>query len=258
MKFIETKGARIPALGLGTWRLTGSACERTVRAALEMGYRHIDTASIYGNEAEVGAALRRSGVPREEVFLTTKVWRDSLGYEPAKRSVAESLHRLGLDHVDLVLIHWPGPGIAETLHAFAELRAAGRTRWIGVSNFDANLLREAIEEQHADLLCNQVEYHPLNPQREVLEYGRRKGLMLTAYSPLAKGRLVDNPALARIGTAHGKTPAQVVLRWLIEQDGVAAIPKAGSEAHLAANLAIFDFTLSAAERATIDALGAHG
>src|SRR5262249_47404629 len=174
MIHIERKGVRIPALGFGTWQLRGNACERMVRAALEIGYRHLDTAAIYGNEEEVGRAIRTSGVPRGEIFLTTKVWSSDLGYRDAKRSAEASLKRLGVDAVDLLLVHWPNASIpmAETLRAFAELRGAGKARHLGVSNYSAELMREAVERHGADLLCDQVEYHPLLSQKPVLDYAR--------------------------------------------------------------------------------------
>ena len=254
MIFIDAKGVRVPALGFGTWQLTGPACERAVRAALDIGYRHIDTASMYGNEEAVGAAIRGSGIDRSEIFLTTKVWSDAVAYAAAKRSCEESLRLLGTDYVDLLLIHWPAPGMAETLRAFAELRGEGKVRSIGVSNYDVRLMREAIEVHGADLLWNQLELHALQPQREVLAFARRHGLVVTAHRPLARGRLAAHPVLRRIGQHHGKNASQVALRWIVEQDGVAAIPKAGSEGHAKANFAIFDFALAAEERAEIDAL----
>jgi 2,5-diketo-D-gluconate reductase B len=252
----ETKGARIPALGFGTWQLRGAACERAVRAALEIGYRHLDTAQIYGNEAEVGRAIRASGVGREAIFLTTKVWTSNLGYGAAKRSAEGSLRALGVDHVDLLLIHWPNPGIpvGETLRAFVELRDAGKTRHIGVSNFSVAEMREAIEAEGADLLCNQIEYHPLDQPRDLVDDARARGLMITAYSPLARGRVAWHPVLARIGARYGKTASQVALRWLVEQPLVSAIPKAASAEHARANFDIFDFALGPEDRAAIDAL----
>jgi 2,5-diketo-D-gluconate reductase B len=254
MKHISVKGAAVPALGLGTWALSGNACYEAVRIALDLGYRHIDTAEMYGNEQEVGRAIRDSGIDRDAIFLTTKVPPGKLRAKDAKRSAEGGLKRLGLPSVDLLLIHWPSSEapLGETLGAFAELRAAGKTRFIGVSNFNVRLLGEAIERHRADLLCNQVEYHPYLSQASVLDAVRRNGMMLTAYSPVARGRVPHDAALAEIGRRHGKSAAQIALRWLIEQDGVAAIPKAANRAHLAANIDIFDFELSAEERARID------
>ncbi|HEX6840215.1 MAG TPA: aldo/keto reductase [Stellaceae bacterium] len=255
MKYLDIKGARVPALGLGTWQLSGRGCFEAVRHALDLGYRHIDTAQMYGNETEVGWAVRESGL-RDQIFLTTKLAPGNYAAAAVTRSTEESLRRLATDHVDLLLIHWPTGEVplGETLDALAALRRAGKTRYIGISNFNVALLEEAVDTHAADLLCNQVEYHPYLSQRAVLAAVRRRGLMLTAYSPLARGRVQRDAALSAIGRAYGKSPAQVALRWLLDQDGVAAIPKASSRAHLAANLAVFDFTLSAAERAQIDAL----
>lgn len=255
MKDIAVKGTRVPALGLGTWALSGRACYDAVRAALELGYRHIDTAEMYGNEAEVGRAIRDSGLPREAIFLTTKVPPGKLRTRDAKRSAEDSLRRLGLDQVDLLLVHWPNDAVplAETLGAFAELRAAGRTRHIGVSNFSPALLAEAVERVGADLLCDQVEYHPYLSQRSLVTKARGYGMMVTAYSPVAKGRVARDARLEALGRKYGKSATQIVLRWLIEQEGVAAIPKAASAAHLAANIDIFDFALDPADSAAIAA-----
>jgi len=255
VKYIDIKGARVPALGLGTWQLSGRGCFEAVRQALDLGYRHIDTAQMYGNETEVGWAVRESGL-RDRIFLTTKLAPGNHAAAAVKRSTEESLRRLATDHVDLLLIHWPTGEVplGETLGALAALQRAGKARSIGVSNFNVALIEEAVATHGADLLCNQVEYHPYLSQRAVLAALRRKAMMLTAYSPLARGRVQRDAALTAIGRTYGKSPAQVALRWLLDQDGVAAIPKASSRAHLAANLAVFDFTLSATDRAAIDAL----
>jgi 2,5-diketo-D-gluconate reductase B len=256
MKHVAVKGTEVPALGLGTWRLSGRQCYDAVRTALELGYRHIDTAEMYANQEEVGRAIRQCGIDRGEIFLTTKVPPGRLRAAEAKRSAEESLQRLGLPYVDLLLVHWPSAEapLGETLGAFAELRQAGKTRFIGVSNFNVKLLDEAVERHGADLLCNQVEYHPYLSQRAVLAAARRHAMMLTAYAPVAKGRAIGDAQLAAIGRKYGKSAAQVSLRWLVEQEGVAAIPKASSRAHLAANIDIFDFSLAPEDRAAIDAL----
>ncbi len=255
MQFVSAKGARMPALGLGTWGLTGRTCYEAVRAALDIGYRHIDTAQLYGNEAEVGAAIRDAGVKRGEIFVTTKIPMGELRAPQVRRNVEQSLRRLGTDYLDLLLIHWPSrrEPLAETLGAFAEARAQGRTRFIGVSNFTVALLREAIEAHRADIVCNQVEYHPYLSQRQVMAAGAHHGLILTAYCPLGRGSVAADRDLERIGKAYGKTASQVALRWLLDQPNVAAIPKSARRKHLAANFAIFDFALSAADRAAIDA-----
>lgn len=255
MKFVEVKGARVPALGFGTWPLNGADCARAVREAIEVGYRHIDTAQNYGNEAEVGKGIAQSGIARAELWVTTKLSRGNLTAKEVARSTDESLTKLGLDHLDLLLIHWPSRTVplAETLGAMTKLRDAGKTRFIGVSNFTTKLLDEATQD--ADIICDQVEYHPFLSQRAVLGAMKKHGLFLTAYSPVARGRVPNDKRLQTIGTKYGKTAAQVALRWLIEQDNVAAIPKAGSRAHMQANIDIFDFALAPEDRAAIDALG---
>lgn len=255
MKFVEVKGARVPALGFGTWPLNGADCARAVREAIEVGYRHIDTAQNYGNEAEVGKGIAQSAIARAELWVTTKLSRGNLTAKEVARSTDESLTKLGLDHLDLLLIHWPSRTVplAETLGAMTKLRDAGKTRFIGVSNFTTKLLDEATQD--ADIICDQVEYHPFLSQRAVLGAVKKHGLFLTAYSPVARGRVPNDKRLQTIGTKYGKTAAQVALRWLIEQDNVAAIPKAGSRAHMQANIDIFDFALAPEDRAAIDALG---
>ena len=256
MHVIEARGARILALGLGTWQMSGETCREAVREALALGYRHLDTAQMYDNEADVGAGLEAAGVPREEVFLTTKVWMDQLAPQALKTAAAESLKRLRTDYVDLLLIHWPNPEVplGESLGAMAELRDAGRVRHIGVSNFNVALMREAMEDHGAEIICNQVEYHPFLSQRPVLDYARARGAAVTAYCPLARGEAAGDPTLERIAAKHGKTSAQVALRWLLQQDGVAAIPKAAKSEHLRANLEVFDFALDDDDLAAIDRL----
>jgi diketogulonate reductase-like aldo/keto reductase len=257
MDTITVKDVTVPALGFGTWALSGQAAYQATRMVLDIGYRHLDTAQIYGNEAEIGRAIRDSGLPRSEIFLTTKIAPGNLRKADVRRSHEESLRRLGLDQVDLLLIHWPNASIplGETLEALSALRQEGKTRAIGVSNFTIALLREAIERHGADLICNQVEYHPFLPQRRLLETMRRYGMMLTAYAPVARGRVFGDPVLTAIGKKYGKSPGQVALRWLLDQDGVSAIPKAGRREHAAANFAIFDFHLAPEDRAAIDKLG---
>jgi len=200
--------------------------------------------------------MAQSNVKRDDIFLTTKVWRSSLDAKGVARSTAESLDRLGTDHVDLLLVHWPNDSVpmGETLKAFAELKAAGMTRHIGVSNYTPRHLNEAIETHKADLFCNQLEYHPQLDQSALLAQMRKHGLALVAYSPLGRGRMVKNPVLAAIGKKHGKSASQVALNWLARQDGVATIPKASSEAHCRANLEIFDFDLSPDDLAEIATL----
>lgn len=259
MKYLDLQGTKLPALGFGTWQLEGETCERAVRAAIGIGYRHIDTAQIYENEAEVGRGIAESGVPRKELCITTKLWTTNFTRERVADSMEESLSRLRMDYVDLLLIHWPNPAVplAETLAAMQKLQRQGKTKAIGVSNFPVRQMREAVEQCTVPVACNQVEYHALLPQRAVLGYARAHGMVVTAYSPLARGRLANHPVLADIGRQYGKTSGQVALRWLIQQPGVAAIPKAASERNARANFAIFDFELSKADHDAIAGLSDH-
>lgn len=244
MEYQTIDGEKVPSLGLGTWRMSGRQCEGAVEKALGMGYRHIDTARMYGNEAEVGRAIRNSGVDRGEVFLTTKLWTDDFTAERVPRATEDSLRELSTEYVDLLLMHWPSQSVplGETLGAMRELQEEGKVRHVGVSNFSPALVREAAE--HVAVFCNQVEYHPQKPQDELLEQAREMDYLLTAYSPVAKGRLLDDATLQEVAGSRGKTVAQVALRWLVQKDRVAAIPKASSEEHLRSNLDVFDFTLT--------------
>ena len=248
--------ARLPAVGFGTSGLLGRDCSVMVETALALGYRHIDTAQAYGNEAAVGHGLSRSAIARDEIFLSTKLEIAQLSAEAVEPAVRQSLARLATDYVDMLMIHWPSKEvpIGETLATFESLRAAGMIRHIGVCNFTTRLLQEAAEVQGANIICNQVEYHPLLAQRQLLQYQQDKGIALVAYSPLGRGRIIDNPVLQRIGRNHGKSAAQVALAWLVSQKLVAVIPKASSEAHCRANLEIFDIQLSSEEMAEISAL----
>jgi len=246
----------IPALGFGTYKLRGRDCRKAVADALALGYRHIDTAQVYRNESEVGAALTSSGVDREALFLTTKVWMDSLAPADVRRTTEQSLRDLHTDYVDLLLIHWPNEDAAPleaTLDALDTLKAEGKTRHIGVSNFTPTLVERAVN--HTTIFCNQVEYHPFLRQDELLSQARTHDLLLTAYSPIARGEVLNNDVLQELATAHGKTPVQVTLRWLMQQERVAAIPKASSPQHRKENLDLFDFALSEEEMHAIDQLG---
>jgi 2,5-diketo-D-gluconate reductase B len=227
---------------------------RAVERALALGYRHIDTAQMYANEGEVGRAIRNSGVDREEIFLVTKVRTSSFSHGGVIRSTRESLEKLQTGFVDLLLMHWPNPSVPleETLGAMRELQEEGSVRHVGVSNFPPSMVEEAA--QHATVFCNQVEYHPYRAQDELLGQAEEMDYLLTAYSPVARGRVSNDATLKEIGEAHGKTPAQVALRWLIQQQQVAAIPKAASEDHLRSNIDVFDFELSDEEMGRIFAL----
>ncbi|NPU13653.1 aldo/keto reductase [Bradyrhizobium sp. 83002] len=256
MLTIEANGARIPALGLGTWELRGRTCARIVEQALTLGYRHIDTAQVYENEQEVGEGLRASRVRRNELFLTTKVWTTHFAPHDLERSTKESLVRLRVSEVDLLLLHWPNSHVpmAETLGALAHAKTLGLARHIGVSNFTVALLDEAVALSPEPLVCNQVEYHPYLDQTKVREACARHGLALVAYSPIAKGKIRNDATLTRIGRAHGKSPAQICLRWLVQQN-VVAIPRTSKIERLSENLEVFDFELSDQEMADIFAMG---
>jgi 2,5-diketo-D-gluconate reductase B len=250
----RVQGATVPALGLGTWELRGDECTRAVEHALGLGYRHIDTAQGYFNEAEVGAGLRRSGVPRHEVFLTTKVRPRHFRRDDLLRSTEESLAALGVDDVDLLLLHWPNPEVPleETLRALHEARERGLARHVGVSNFPPSLLLRSLAA--GPTLTDQVEYHPFLAQGKLLALAEAHDLLITAYAPVARGRVQGDPTLRAIGERHGKGPAQVALRWLLQQPRVVAIPKAASPAHQAANLDVFDFELDDDEMRRISGL----
>lgn len=254
---IEAHGARIPALGFGTWQLEGRSAEKMTRKALELGYRHIDTAQAYGNEAEVGRGLARSSVPRDAVFLTTKVWPDRYAPGDFQDAVDGSLDRLGVDRLDLLLLHWPsfqGTTLERTIGLLNEARETGKTRHIGVSNFTTDLLDRAWVATDAPLVTDQVEYHPFLAQDEVLAATRERGMCLTAYSPLARGRVLDEPTLREIGDRHGVGPAEAAIGWLLGQDGVAAIPKTSDPDHARANLRALNLRLSAEEMDRIGGL----
>lgn len=255
MEHVELQGEKIPAIGLGTWQLTEN-CAESVENALNMGYRHVDTAQAYGNEAEVGEGIQNAEVDRENIWLTTKVWRDNLNKKDLKKSVEDSLDRLKTDYVDLLLIHWPFPdmNLEEVLEEMDELVEEGKARNIGISNFTAEQIRKAQELSEHDLLTDQVEYHPFLNQDEVLEECRKQDMMLTAYSPLARGEVIGDETLQEIGEKYGKSEVQVALRWLTQQENVCAIPKATTVEHQEANLNIFDFELSDEEMDEISGL----
>jgi len=254
MQYLDLNGDRFPALGFGTFELQGKECYDAVRHALDVGYRHVDTAEMYENEEQVGKAIADSGVPREEVFVTTKVWWENLRPRQASESLAASLRKLGTDYVDLWLIHWPNADVPleETLQTMTDLRQGGKVRQIGVSNFTPPLVERAAEL--APIVCNQVEYHPFLGQDQLLSVLRQRNLVLTAYSPLAQGKVTADPTLREIGEKHGKTPAQVTLRWQIDQGRVATIPRSSSAEHREQNFDVFDFELSPGEMERISNL----
>lgn len=245
MESVTADGAEIPALGFGTARMRGEECLEAVSDALSLGYRHLDTAQMYHNEAAVGEAIAESDVPRDAVFLTTKLRRSNLGRETAVETTEESLDRLDTDYVDLLLIHAPGgPPIEETVEAMNGLQDRGLVGHIGVSNFSVEEVRAAMEASETPIVTNQIEYHPMRDQREHLRFCIENGVALTAYSPLDVGDALDAGTLTEIGEKHEKTAAQVALRWLLQQSMVAAIPKAADHGHRAENLDVFDFSLT--------------
>ena len=251
---IEIQGVTVPRLGFGTWQIEGSDATEAVKDALEIGYRQIDTARAYGNEAEVGEGIAASGVDRAEIFLITKIFPGDFEPEALKAAAEDSLRALRTDYLDLLLLHWPDESVPleRTLAALVELREAGRIRQLGVSNFPAGLLAQALE--HAPVFCDQVEYHPVLGQDRLLGLARERDLLVTAYSPLAHGRVPGDATLTEIGEAHDKSAGQVTLRWLLDQPGVSPIPKASSHERRLENFEVFDFSLSDDERARIDAL----
>ena len=253
---VEANGAAIPALGFGTWQLTGEGCQEAVGWALAAGYRHLDTARMYDNEEQVGAGLKGSGVPRDDVFVTTKVWVDDLAPGDLERSAEASLVRLGFDAVDLLLVHWPSRDepLAGTMRALSNAKRRGLTRHIGVSNFPSAMPDEAVRLADEPIAVNQCEYHPRLDQGVLLAACRRHGIAFTSYSPLGRGDILADPVVTGIADRLGRSPAQVVLRWHVQQPGVVAIPKAGSREHLQANLDVGSFTLSGADMAAISGL----
>ena len=255
MQIVEANGARIPAIGFGTMTLKENVGIEMTAAALRAGYRHLDTAQMYGNEREVGEGLRASGVKREEVFLTTKVWHNRLAAGDLERSVDESLERLKLPSVDLLLIHWPNAAIPlqETLGALAKVKRAGLTKHIGVANFTVALIEEAVRLADEPLVTNQIEVHPFIDRSKVIAACRRHGISVTAYCPIARGKVPGNPVIERIAKAHGKSAGQVALHWLVQQ-GVIPIPRTAKVERLPENLAVFDFALSPAEMTDIAGL----
>ena len=228
MESLKTQGISLPRLGLGTFRMQGEVCRAAVESALALGYRHIDTAEMYGNEDAIGAAIAASKVARNELHVTTKVWNENLAPDAMRQAFDASLKKLKLDRVDLYLVHWPSrnmnlPAMFETL---LKLKQEGRTRAIGVANFNIALLKTVVEEIKAPIACNQVEYHVMLDQTPLRKYLAAKSIPLVAYCPLAQGRAASDETLAAIGRKHGASAAQVALKWLLDHDGVAAIPKA--------------------------------
>jgi diketogulonate reductase-like aldo/keto reductase len=246
-------GNKIPVLGLGTWQLTGENCRDIVKKALELDYRHIDTAEGYGNQSEIGKGIKN--FERSKIFLTSKVWMNHLHYDDVINACNRTLKELNTDYLDLYLIHWPNPEVPleETFGALEELVDDGKTKSVGVSNFSINLLKEALEVAEIPITVNQVEFHPYLYRKDLLEFCNKNRIVLTAYSPLGRGILFQDETIREIADKYRKTPAQICLRWGL-QKGVVVIPKSGSEKHLKENFAIFDWNISQGDMERIDSL----
>jgi diketogulonate reductase-like aldo/keto reductase len=245
----------MPILGLGVYQTPpGRVTQNAVKFALSAGYRHLDTARIYGNEADVGEAARKSAVPREDLFVTTKLWNSDQGYDSALRACEASLKRLGFDYLDLYLIHFPVPETRrESWKAMETLLGKGKCRAIGVSNFTIPHLEDLLEESEVTPAVNQVEFHPFLYQRELLEYCQRKGIQIEAYSPLARGERFKHPRITALATKYSKTPAQLMIRWAL-QHGLVVIPKSTREERIRENSQVFDFEISAEDMRSLDSL----
>ena len=256
MDMITAHGLLMPRLGFGTWRLSGAECERAVESALGLGYRHIDTGQMYGNEAEVGAAISASGLKRDDLHVTTKVWNDSLSPDRLRAAMAASLDKLNLPYVDLYLIHWPSPdmNLPAALETMMQLQQEGKAKKIGVANFNIALLRQAIEQVKAPVAAVQFEYHVTLRQPPLLGYLRQHGIPMIAYSPLAKGQLTNHPELRRIADKHGATPSQVALAWLWSQPDVAPIPKSARRERQKENMEAARLKLDQVDIAALNAL----
>jgi len=246
---------RMPILGLGVYQSPpGRVTRDAVNFALRVGYRHVDTARIYGNEADVGEAVRESGVPRGDLFVTTKLWNSDQGYDSTLRACESSLKRLGLDYLDLYLVHFPVPDVRkESWRAMETLLEKGRCRAIGVSNFTIRHLEELIEESHVIPSVNQVEFHPFLYQKELLKYCQNRGIQVEAYSPLARGERLKHPRIISLATKYSKTPAQLMIRWGI-QHGLVVIPKSTTEERIRENSQVFDFDISDDDMRSLDSL----
>ena len=256
MEHLQTQGISLPKLGLGTFRMQGDACRAAVEGGLALGYRHLDTAEMYNNEEAVGAAIAASRVPRKDLHVTTKVWNENLAPDVLRRAFDTSLKKLRLDHVDLHLVHWPAPNmnLPEIFETLMRLKEDGRARAIGVANFNIALVKAVVEEIRAPIACNQVEYHVMLDQTRLRQFLTAKSIPLIAYSPLAKGLAASDAALAAIGRKYNASAAQVALKWLLDQDGVAAIPKASRAESQQANLDALKLNLDDADRHVIAAL----
>jgi 2,5-diketo-D-gluconate reductase B len=256
MENLQTHGISLPRLGLGTFRMQGDLCRAAVESALALGYRHIDTAEMYGNEEAIGAAIAASGLARRDLHVTTKVWHENLAPDAIRKAFDASLTKLKLDHVDLYLVHWPSNSMkpAAVFETLVKLKEQGRTRAIGVANFNVALLKTVVEEIKAPIACNQIEYHVMLDQSAIKSYLGPNAIPITAYAPLAQGRAASDETLMKIGHKHGFSAAQVALKWLLDQDGVMAIPKAKGAESQKANLDALKLTLDEDDRKAIAAL----
>jgi 2,5-diketo-D-gluconate reductase B len=256
MDTFNTQGIRMPRLGFGTFRMQGDVCRAAVESALALGYRHLDTAEMYANEEEVGAAIAASGVPRSELHVTTKVWNENLAPDAMRRAFDTSLKKLRLDVLDLYLVHWPKPGmhLPSMLETMMKLKAEGRTRAIGVANFNIALLRTVVEEIKAPIACNQIEYHVMLDQTKVKKYMDAHNIPLVAYCPLVRGQAGSDATMSAIGKKHNASVEQVALKWLLDQDGVGAIPKASRRENQQANLDALKIRLDDDDRKKIASL----
>lgn len=260
MQVVEAKGARIPIVGFGTWQLRGADCARLTKEALALGCRHLDTAQAYENEAEVGDGLKASGVRRDDVFVTTKITPPNFAAGDFERSLKESLHKLKLSEVDLLLLHWPPPAehkFADVIGEICKVKKAGLTRHIGVSNFTIPLMEEAVKVSSEPLACNQIEVHPYLDQDKVIATCRRLGFAVVAHCPIGRGKIFGDPVIEGIAKQHGKTVAQVALRWLVQQD-IIIIPRSSKSERVAENFAIEDFSLTPAEMKAMSGLKKPG
>jgi diketogulonate reductase-like aldo/keto reductase len=256
---LEANGARIPRIGLGTWPMKDAECIEAVSTALQIGYRHVDTARMYGNETEVGEGLRASGIDRDDVFVTTKVWHDDIAPGDLQRSAEGSLKRLGLDQVDLLLIHWPNRAvpIKDAVGALCDAKRQGFARNIGISNFTTVMIDEAVAAADEPLVCNQIEYHPQLSQTAVIERTRAHGMAVVSYCPLGRpgvGGLIGEATVTEMAKRHDRSPGQILLRWQMQQDGIVAVPKSSNPGRLRENLDVFDFELTDEDMAALSGL----